>query len=67
MKTSEVNAIHAEIAVLRSGKTAPSRACKLEKRPDGSVRRIALKPEAVRKFNADKQGSRMGKQAQATG
>jgi hypothetical protein len=67
MKTSEVNAIHAEIAVLRSGKTAPSRACKLEKRPEGSVRRIALKPEAVPKFNADKQGARMGKQAQATG
>jgi hypothetical protein len=67
MKTSELNAIHAEIAALRRGKTAPSRAWKLEKQPDGSVRRTALKPEAVRKFNADKQGARMGRQAQATG
>ena len=59
MKTSELNAIHAEIAALRSGKTAPSRAWKLEKQADGSVRRTALKPEAVRKANAAKDAARL--------
>lgn len=55
MKTSEWNAIQAEIAALRSGKTAPSRAWNLEKQADGSVRRTAMKPEAVRKANAAKE------------
>lgn len=65
MKTSELNAIHAEIAALRSGKTAPYRAWKLEKQPDGSVRRIALKPEAVRKANAEKEALRLAQDARA--
>ncbi|MBE7498273.1 MAG: helix-turn-helix domain-containing protein [Verrucomicrobiaceae bacterium] len=65
MKTSELNAIHAEIAALRSGKLAPTRAWKLEKLPDGSVRRIALKPETVRKANADKEAARLAQDARA--
>jgi putative transcriptional regulator len=65
MKTSELKTIHAEIAALRSGKTAPSRAWKLEKRPDGSVRRIALKPEAVRKANSEKEALRLAQDARA--
>jgi putative transcriptional regulator len=65
MKTSELNSIHAEIAALRSGKTAPSRVWKLEKQPDGSVRRIALNPEAVRKANSEKEGIRLAQDARA--
>lgn len=65
MKTSELNAIHAEIAALCSGKLAPSRAWKIEKLPDGSVRRIALKPETVRKANADNEAARLAQDARA--
>jgi putative transcriptional regulator len=65
MKSSELKTIHAEIAALRSGKTAPSRAWKLEKRPDGRVRRIALTPEAVRKANAEQEAVRLAQDARA--
>lgn len=65
MKNSELKVIHAEIAALRSGKVAPSRAWKLEKLPDGSVRRIALKTEEIRKAYADKEAHRLAQDARA--
>ena len=65
MKTAELNAIHAEIAALRSGKKAPSRAWKLERLPDGTVLRTVLKPEAVRKANAEREAVRLAQDARA--
>lgn len=59
MKISELNAIRTEIAMLCSGKLAPSRAWKLEKLPDGSVRRNMLKPEA------EKEAARLALDARA--
>jgi DNA-binding transcriptional regulator YiaG len=66
MKASELKITHAEIVALRSGKKAPSRAWKLEKLPDGNIRRNALKPETVSKANAEKEASRLAQGAHAT-
>ncbi|MFN0077564.1 MAG: helix-turn-helix domain-containing protein [Prosthecobacter sp.] len=65
MKPAEIRAIHTEIAALRSGKVAPSRAWKLERLPDGSVRRTALKPEVVCRANAESEAKRLAQDARA--
>lgn len=42
MKTSEINTIHREIAALRRGALKPLRAWKVERLPDGTIRRTAM-------------------------
>ena len=65
MKTTEIKAIQREITALQQGKLAPSRAWKVERLPDGTVRRTALNVETVRKANAAAYAPELAKQARA--